>query len=567
MKCAFGSLLVSFALFPVLAAPDDTPASVIADVHVAVKQPGPNQFVRPLGLRAGRYDIHNATMVDLIRAAYGYDSDKILGGPSWLEMDRFDITAKMPQDTPPDMQKTMLQSVLVERFKLVVHKEDKPLPTFALRMGKKSLLKPADGSGENGCRPQSGPTSGPTGGMIVIGGAVAGGGAGAAPTPIRISADGLIAWECRNTTMSSFVSNMRTMIGANLGTNPILDETGLEGAWNFDIKYTIFGPNGQSDRVSFQEAVDKQLGLKLEPKTVPTPVIVVDKASEKPTPNPPGLEEALPPVKIPAEFDVASVKSSDPAARGGRFSAQPGGRLQVENMPLNTLLMRAFNTNNIESIAGIPKFATTDRYDITAKAPVDPTMPPLDIEAMGPMILSLLKDRFKLTYHTEDREVTVYTLVAAKPKLKKANPEVRTNCKNQPPPPGTPANSREYVCQNISMAQFAEKIQTLVPYQLLPGMYWPITDRTGIEGSWDISITFSLTATLSGHIAMARGVAEGGGAAAPPGAAAAPSAEDPGGGLTLFEALEKQAGLKLEQQKRTAKVIVIDHLEQKPTEN
>jgi uncharacterized protein (TIGR03435 family) len=44
-------------------------------------------------------------------------------------------------------------------------------------------------------------------------------------------------------------------------------------------------------------------------------------------------------------------------------------------------------------------------------------------------------------------------------------------------------------------------------------------------------------------------------------------AADPSGGLTIFEAVEKQLGLKLEKRKRTVEMVVIDHLEQKPTEN
>ena len=72
------------------------------------------------------------------------------------------------------------------------------------------------------------------------------------------------------------------------------------------------------------------------------------------------------------------------------------------------------------------------------------------------------------------------------------------------------------------------------------------------------SILYSVTATSS-MIAGRSGD--------PAAAGAAPSAADPNGGLTLFEAIEKQLGLKLELQKRTEKIIVIDHLEQKPTEN
>ena len=41
-------------------------------------------------------------MVDLIRIAYGFDPDKILGGPNWLEMDRFDVIAKVPPDSTPE---------------------------------------------------------------------------------------------------------------------------------------------------------------------------------------------------------------------------------------------------------------------------------------------------------------------------------------------------------------------------------------------------------------------------------------------------------------------------------
>src|SRR5579883_933666 len=129
MKSPVFRLLLSLALLPAVALPDDAPAPVMADIHTAVKGPNPNlnQFMRNLGLRAGRYEIRNAAMVDLVRAAYGYDLDKILGGPNWVEMDHFDVTVKMDQDTPPDEQKTILQSVLADRFQLVVHKEDRPL--------------------------------------------------------------------------------------------------------------------------------------------------------------------------------------------------------------------------------------------------------------------------------------------------------------------------------------------------------------------------------------------------------------------------------------------------------
>ena len=76
----------------------DTPSPKfeMTDVHVSPK--APNQFMRVTPPRNGRYEIHNVTMVDLIRTAYDFTPDKILGGPSWLEMNHFDVIAKVPAE-------------------------------------------------------------------------------------------------------------------------------------------------------------------------------------------------------------------------------------------------------------------------------------------------------------------------------------------------------------------------------------------------------------------------------------------------------------------------------------
>ena len=82
-----------------------------------------------------------------------------------------------------------------------------------------------------------------------------------------------------------------------------------------------------------------------------------------------------------------------------------------------------------KSIIWMPKW--TDRYDIVAKVPSrGPLGPPTDLDAIGPPLLALLADRFKLKYHEEERQVNAYSLVATKPKLKKADPANRTSCKN-----------------------------------------------------------------------------------------------------------------------------------------
>ena len=129
----------------------------LADVHVSPKSTG-FQFFNGGVLQRGRYVAKNATMVDLIAAAYGVDSLRVQGGPSWLEKDHFDVVAKAPASTTPETVKPLLQALLAERFKLVVHNDTKPMPVFVLTVGKgKSKLKEAASGGNSGCDPRTEP--------------------------------------------------------------------------------------------------------------------------------------------------------------------------------------------------------------------------------------------------------------------------------------------------------------------------------------------------------------------------------------------------------------------------
>jgi uncharacterized protein (TIGR03435 family) len=379
---------------------------------------------------------------------------------------------------------------------------------------------------------------------------------------------GTLEYNCRNISMEAFAANLRTMFGAGLGNNPLRDETGLKGNWNFDLTYSLqsFSPMGGDDaaHISIFNAVEKQLGLKLEERHIPTPVLIVDSVERKPSPNPPGTEQVLPPVVYPAEFEVASIKPVEPGAgRGGRYSMQPGGRLVADGMPLRFLIQRAFNSFNNEAIAGMPGFADSERYNLVAKAPAVGGVPltNMDMDAVAPMLLTLLKDRFKLTYHTEDRPVNAYSLVASKPKLKKADPNSRSSCKNNNAPPPAPPGTRVLSCTNVTMDQFVERFQGMGP-----DFNWPVANQTGIEGAWDLTVTFDQRAMFNGAMGGGRG-GRGGAAEGNSEGAALLAASDPNGGATIFEAVERQLGLKLEKQKRAMPVTVIDHVEPKPTEN
>ena len=91
-------------------------------------------------------------------------------------------------------------------------------------------------------------------------------------------------------------------------------------------------------------------------------------------------------------------------------------------------------------------------------------------------------------------------------------------------------------------------------------VHYPVVDATGIDGAWDFTFTFS--PIPPNQLAGLRGAPPAG----LPGTAGL-GASDPIGGTSFFDAVEKQLGLKLETQKRPYPVFVIDHIEEKPTDN
>src|SRR5215813_13040485 len=91
--------IVSFSLFG--QALEKSHAFELADVHVSPPS-GIAQLAQMSGgaaPRNGRFEIRNATMLDLVRTAYSVEPEKVVGGPNWLASDRFDVIAKAPNGT------------------------------------------------------------------------------------------------------------------------------------------------------------------------------------------------------------------------------------------------------------------------------------------------------------------------------------------------------------------------------------------------------------------------------------------------------------------------------------
>jgi uncharacterized protein (TIGR03435 family) len=537
---------------------DASPKFEVAEIHASPRTTQP--IVRGPFFGASRYEVHYATMLDLVRFAYDVDPERVSGGPSWLEMNRYDVAAKLPGPSTKESRKLMLQDLLADRFKLVVHKDSKPIDAFALSVGKKPALKEADGEGEKGCKftVENQPPNGPQQGPIQL--------------PV-------LNITCKNMSMEAFAAGILDLpaAGQYFDNKVVVDKTGLKGEWNFNFKFTPKVPAGiktVGENITLFDAVEKQLGLKLEPGSVPAPVIVVDSVNAKPTDNPPDVASHFPPV--PTEFDVAEIKPAVPPPPGPNPNNQQraqikNGRIYIPGITLKNLVTVAWDINGDEMLINAPKWMDSDKFDVIAKAPANVALGeltqsrnaiPFNLDALRPMLQALIVERFKMKTHTEERPVNAYSLVAVKPKLKKADPTARTRwiegigSDSKDTKNANATLGRLVTCQNVSMAQFAEMLPGIAPGYL----HTDVIDNTGLQGGYDFTFSFSPLGALQ--------IAGGKGAdSAPPSSDSMPEAADSNGALSLFDAMTRELGLKLEQHKRPTKVLVIDQIEQKPTDN
>lgn len=501
----------------------------VADIHKSGPATNPYTFLSGAVLRGARYDLRKATMLDLIRVAYQMDPEMIVGGPNWLEFDRFDIAAKAPPGSSPETVRVMLQSLLADRFNLAVHRDTRPMPAFILAQGKGApKLRESTGAANSECQYQPQP----------------GGGAGIA---------------CRNMTMKAFAERLHAGIAGDYLMERVVDSTGLDGAWDFDLKWNrrsqILPPG--AERTTIFDAIDKQLGLSLKLQTAPVEVLVIDRANENPTPNPPGVALKIPPPET--DFEVADLKPSKPGELGGGMRVTPGGGFEAKAMDMRVLLAAAWDIDwdHLERFASLPKWVESAKFDIHAKASTETNAPPFmgsgyiddDVRLM---LRALLVERFKIQWHYEDRPVNAYTLAAGKPKMRRGDTAHRASCKEartvaNDPRDQNPRLSELLQCQNATMSQFAAKLQELAPDEFA----YPVEDATGLTGGWDFTLNFS-------PAWMLRTGSDAGQES---------RAAEPDGAISISEAVNKQLGLKLEMRKRMLPVVVIDHIEEKPAEN
>jgi uncharacterized protein (TIGR03435 family) len=220
-------------------------AAQVSSFEVASVKPvkplaGPH--VVSLIINHGRLNIEAAELRQIVGQAYAVQRIRVLGGPVWADSDQFDIVAKAESaDATRDEIRSMLQTLLAERFKLVVHHETKEMHAFSLVLAKSgSRLKVAAPDSKSGMTD----TVGPNGQQRTV----------LEASPLRV---------------------LVSMLANTLGS-PVVDKTGLDGLYD----YTIEWPDAGS---SLFASVD-QLGLKLEAKKEFVDVLVIDRA-EHPSAN------------------------------------------------------------------------------------------------------------------------------------------------------------------------------------------------------------------------------------------------------------------------------------------
>jgi uncharacterized protein (TIGR03435 family) len=195
----------------------------------------------------------NVTLKRCIMGAFGIGPNQILGGPGWLDSDRYEIVAKAERPVDDDgVLMAMLQTLLAERFKLAFHRETRTVPAFLLEVAKNGpkleRAEDEESTTHNG--------------------------------------RGLI--DAKVITMDRFAEVLSRQMD-----RPVVNHTGLEGSFNLKLEWTpetvkpvTSGTDGAAieSGLSIFTAIQQQLGLRLRSQKAPVEVVVIDHV-ERPSEN------------------------------------------------------------------------------------------------------------------------------------------------------------------------------------------------------------------------------------------------------------------------------------------
>lgn len=230
-------------------------------------------------------------------------------------------------------------------------------------------------------------------------------------------------------------------------------------------------------------------------------------------------------------FEVSTVKPVLPNAKASRFITMQGDNRFVAKYYTLKLLIAAAYDLSPKVISGGPAWIESDHFDILALTPGQKK--PARDEQMA-MLRTLLTDRFKLSFHREEKAFAIYELDVAK-----AGPKLRASA--EAPGDAPQLISTVYPdhlhlpARNATMGEFASLLQRAV-------LDRPVVDQTGLKGKFDFDLDWAADETqFGGEVPAAPSDAQ-----SPP----------------FFKAIEEQLGLRLEAKRGPVEALIVDSAQQ-----
>lgn len=264
IACVWGLLAVALA-----AQTTDPPAFEVVSVKRNVSgDQASSSIVQP----GGRYSATNMTLRMLVKTAYGVHDDQIVGGPSWVNEDRYDVVAKAATDRPTsvfrDEARVMLRAALAARFGLELRRERREIPVYAL------VLAVRDGSlgphlrranvSECDAPAKPFPRVADPGEPIEHG-----------PCGSGLARAGRLAARAMDFTI------LTTSLG-RWTDRVLVDRTGLSGSFDWDLQWNpealTVDATSASTNLPLVTALREQFGLRIEARREPADVLVIDRA-------------------------------------------------------------------------------------------------------------------------------------------------------------------------------------------------------------------------------------------------------------------------------------------------
>jgi bla regulator protein blaR1 len=374
-----------------------------------------------LMISVDQFTSKNASLLQVIRQAYGVEDDRIVNAPAWLTTDKYDFVATAGStlagqnvEASGRVQKQMLQSVLADRLKLVAHSEVRDVPVYSLVLAKNGpKLTESTVSDTNSGASTAADSKTRRGGFHIEGSALIG----------------------NDVPIDALVFHLSRQLHRT-----VLNETGLSGTYEF----TLRAPDGvaigidnsappESYEPALSAALTEQLGLTLEPREAKMEVLVIDHV-EKPTTSAsqavspetaPHFENASFKLDEPGSFGEVTIKADPEATAKVKANSAPivsrvmwnNGELIANGATLHALILLTFPQLDDSQVSGGPDWIKTEVFNVHAKAGAAlmaewPKMTHEQRDAADrAMLQNMLVSNFGLKMHQEKKVEPTYALV------------------------------------------------------------------------------------------------------------------------------------------------------------